>query len=60
MAQYIFDFIGISSTDLTFLTMTDVLKVLIYLYAGMYCLRVILSFVSSIFPGGKNSVFRGL
>jgi len=60
MAQYIFDFIGLTSSDLMFLTMTDVLKVLIYLYAGMYALRIILAFVSSIFPGGKNSVFRGL
>ena len=60
MVQYIFDFVGLSSADLTFLTMTDVLKVMIYLYAGMYCFRVILSFVSAIFPNGKNSVFRGL
>lgn len=60
MAQFVFDFIGLSSSDLMMLSMTDVLKVLIYLYAGMYCLRIVLSFVSSVFPGGKNSVFRGL
>ena len=60
MAEYILQFIGLSSTDLMFLTMTDVLKVLIYLYAGLYALRIVFNFILSIFPGGKNSVFRGL
>ncbi len=60
MAEYLFNFVGLSADNLMFLTMSDVLKVIIYMYAGLYSLRIILNFVSNIFPGGKNSVFRGM
>lgn len=60
MAQYILDFIGITSTELAMLTLSDVLKVIIFMYTGLYALRIVMSFISSVFPSGKNSVFRGL
>lgn len=58
MARFIFDFVGI--TDLTFLSFSDIVKALFMLYAGLYALRLIIGFISSIFPSGKNSVFRGM
>ena len=58
MAQYIFDFVGIG--NFTFTTISDVLNVLIAVYAGLYAFKIIMSFISSIFPAGKNSIFRGL
>ena len=58
MAQYIFDFVGVG--DFTFTTLSDVLNVLLALYAGLYAFKIIMSFISSVFPNSKNSMFRGL
>lgn len=60
MAQYILEFIGLTSADLTFLTMSDVLRVIVFMYTGLYALRIILTFISNIFPQGKTSIFRGI
>ena len=58
MGQYILDFVG--AGDLTFTTLSDVLAVLFLLYAGLYAFKIIMSFISSVFPNSKNSMFRGL
>lgn len=58
MAQYILDFLGVG--DFTFTTIGDVLNVLIAVYAGLYAFKIVMSFISSVFPNSRNSIFRGL
>ncbi|MBQ7797554.1 MAG: hypothetical protein IJ371_00340 [Clostridia bacterium] len=58
MGKYILDFVGVGG--LTFNTLSDVLTVIIYVYAGLYALKIIMMFISSIFPNSRNSIFRGL
>jgi len=58
MGKYILDFVGVG--DLTFTTLSDVLAIIIYVYAGLYALKIVMSFISSIFPNSRNSIFRGL